>query len=138
MDAFTFLMKQVAPSSSSNNNGYKIFENSSLFGTWVLLARCRNPVQHSSCSSLLVRTLGIASRHDQLKTEEEKNRDCRRYSRRIRRHSRRIHRPRSSMPSSATVRRHCCLRSSKQLLLAVDILVVALVCRSSNLVSFMA
>ncbi|KAK0597285.1 hypothetical protein LWI29_023731 [Acer saccharum] len=37
------------------------------------------------------------------------------------------------MPSSATVRRHYCLRSSKQLLLAVDILVVALVCRSSNL-----
>ncbi|KAK1575658.1 hypothetical protein Q3G72_007340 [Acer saccharum] len=37
------------------------------------------------------------------------------------------------MPSSATVRRHCCLRWSKQLLLAVDILVVALVCRSSNL-----
>ncbi|KAK1582120.1 hypothetical protein Q3G72_012027 [Acer saccharum] len=37
------------------------------------------------------------------------------------------------MPSSATVRHHCCLRSSKQLLLAVDILAVALVCRSSNL-----
>ncbi|TXG63712.1 hypothetical protein EZV62_010706 [Acer yangbiense] len=59
-------------------------------------------------------------------TEEEKKRDCHRCSRRI-------HCPRSFTPSSTTVRRRCCLHSSKQLLLAIDILTVALACRSSNL-----
>ncbi|KAK4851064.1 hypothetical protein QYF36_012162 [Acer negundo] len=37
-------------------------QNSSFFGTRVSLARCRNLVQHSSCSSLLVRTPGVTSR----------------------------------------------------------------------------